>query len=106
MNDEELREFVGCDSIAFLTLDSLMKYFGSDSPDYCYACFSGNYPVDPSGEHGDFADDGLREVSSRNEGHEVPTDIAKAQYEQARSSNFSSDQKYVKYRSTSTLTSH
>ncbi|KAK2969437.1 hypothetical protein RJ640_012837 [Escallonia rubra] len=59
MNDEELREFIGCDSLAFLPLESLMKYFGSDSPNYCYACFSGNYPVDPSGELGDFSDDGL-----------------------------------------------
>ncbi|KAF7126765.1 hypothetical protein RHSIM_Rhsim11G0184700 [Rhododendron simsii] len=62
MNVEEIREFIGSDSLAFLEIDSLKKLLGSDSPNYCYACFSGKYPVEPTGKVkrvGDFVDDGL-----------------------------------------------
>ncbi|XP_009601258.1 amidophosphoribosyltransferase, chloroplastic-like [Nicotiana tomentosiformis] len=47
MNVEEIRKFIGSDSLAFLPLDSLNKLLGSDSTKYCYACFSGKYPVQP-----------------------------------------------------------
>ncbi|KAK3039464.1 hypothetical protein RJ639_028046 [Escallonia herrerae] len=76
MHDEELREFIGRDSLAFLPLESLMKYFGSDSPNYCYACFSGNYPVDPSGELGDFSDDGLN--GSVESGYEESSELLRS----------------------------
>ncbi|KAM0013518.1 putative amidophosphoribosyltransferase [Helianthus debilis subsp. tardiflorus] len=62
MSVEEIREFIGCDSLAFLQIDSLKKMLAGDSPNFCYACFSGNYPVLPSGmvkRVGDFVDDGL-----------------------------------------------
>ncbi|KAH7516689.1 amidophosphoribosyltransferase, chloroplastic [Ziziphus jujuba] len=44
---EEIREFIGSDSLAFLPLDSLQKLLGSESQNYCYACFSGKYPLVP-----------------------------------------------------------
>ncbi|GFY94465.1 GLN phosphoribosyl pyrophosphate amidotransferase 1 [Actinidia rufa] len=62
MSVEEIREFIGSDSLAFLPLDSLTKLLGSDSPNFCYACFSGKYPVEPTGKVkrvGDSVDDGL-----------------------------------------------
>ncbi|XP_038902169.1 amidophosphoribosyltransferase, chloroplastic [Benincasa hispida] len=63
MSVEEIREFIGSDSLAFLPFDSLKKLLGSDSPNFCYACFSGNYPVEPREikvkRVGDFVDDGL-----------------------------------------------
>ncbi|KAK7283535.1 hypothetical protein RIF29_13108 [Crotalaria pallida] len=63
MSVDEIREFIGCDSLAFLPIDSLQKLLGYDSPNYCYACFSGMYPVEPTEEVvkvkrvGDFVDD-------------------------------------------------
>ncbi|KAG8497857.1 hypothetical protein CXB51_006736 [Gossypium anomalum] len=63
MSVEEIREFIGCDSLAFLPFDSLQKMLGSDSQKFCYACFSGKYPVMPKEvkvkKVGDFLDDGL-----------------------------------------------
>ncbi|KAK3195335.1 hypothetical protein Dsin_026645 [Dipteronia sinensis] len=63
MSTEKIRDFIGCDSLAFLPLDSLQNLLGNDSPNFCYACFSGNYPVKPREikvkSIGDFVDDGL-----------------------------------------------
>ncbi|KAL2477024.1 Amidophosphoribosyltransferase 2 [Forsythia ovata] len=62
MSVEEIREFIGSDSLAFLSINSLKKLLGNDSPNFCYACFSGKYPVEPRGKVkrvGDFLDDGL-----------------------------------------------
>ncbi|OAY52420.1 amidophosphoribosyltransferase, chloroplastic [Manihot esculenta] len=63
MTVDEIKEFIGCDSLAFLPLDSLKNLLGDDSPNYCYACFSGRYPVQPKElkvkRVGDFLDDGL-----------------------------------------------
>ncbi|KAK9088072.1 hypothetical protein Syun_030466 [Stephania yunnanensis] len=63
MTVEEVRDFIGCDSLAFLPFDSLKNMLGEDSNAFCYACFSGNYPVLPRElkvkRVGDFLDDGL-----------------------------------------------
>ncbi|PIN14272.1 Amidophosphoribosyltransferase [Handroanthus impetiginosus] len=62
MNVEEIREFIGSDSLAFLSIESIKKLLGDDSKNFCYACFSGKYPVEPRGKTkrvGDFVDDGL-----------------------------------------------
>ncbi|XP_071697098.1 amidophosphoribosyltransferase, chloroplastic-like [Rutidosis leptorrhynchoides] len=62
MSVEEIRDFIGSDSLAFLEIDSLKRMLAADSPNFCYACFSGDYPVLPSGivkKVGDFVDDGL-----------------------------------------------
>ncbi|XP_077234965.1 amidophosphoribosyltransferase, chloroplastic-like [Tasmannia lanceolata] len=63
MSVEEVREFIGSDSLAFLPLESLRKLLGDEAPSFCDACFSGKYPVPPKESKikrvGDFVDDGL-----------------------------------------------
>ncbi|XP_010530804.1 PREDICTED: amidophosphoribosyltransferase 2, chloroplastic [Tarenaya hassleriana] len=63
MSTEEIRDYIGCDSLAFLSFDSLKRFLGEESRSYCYACFTGNYPVKPTEvkvkRGGDFIDDGL-----------------------------------------------
>ncbi|KAL9227122.1 hypothetical protein vseg_002855 [Gypsophila vaccaria] len=63
LNVEQIRDFIGCDSLAFLSLDSLQKMLGGESRNFCYACFSGKYPIEPTElkvkRVGDFVDDGL-----------------------------------------------
>jgi amidophosphoribosyltransferase len=45
---EEIRRFVEADSLGFLSLGSLRKAVGDDeNHDYCYACYTGDYPTEP-----------------------------------------------------------
>lgn len=44
---EKLREHVGCDSLAFLSVEGMMAAIGRKSG-YCTACFTGRYPIDVS----------------------------------------------------------
>lgn len=47
---EEIRKFVGADSLAFLRLEGLLAAF--DQPgDYCTGCFSGKYPAPVPEQH-------------------------------------------------------
>ncbi len=54
MNEEEMRDHLGVDSLRFISLDGLYRAAGAPdgrdnaSPQYCDACFSGEYPVAPS----------------------------------------------------------
>ncbi|MEQ9038725.1 MAG: amidophosphoribosyltransferase [Silicimonas sp.] len=54
MSEDEMREHLGVDSLKFISLDGLYRAVGEangrdpKSPDYCDACFSGQYPVAPS----------------------------------------------------------
>ncbi|KAK4738448.1 hypothetical protein R3W88_002145 [Solanum pinnatisectum] len=48
MKVEEIRKFIGADSLAFLPTDSFRKLLGSDHTNFCYACFSGKYPLYPN----------------------------------------------------------
>jgi amidophosphoribosyltransferase len=43
---EEIREFVEADSLAYLSLDSLRCAVADDQNEYCYACYTGNYPTE------------------------------------------------------------
>ncbi len=43
---EEVREFIGADSLAYLSLDALVASTGADKSGFCRACFDGEYPVD------------------------------------------------------------
>ncbi|KAK1352294.1 Amidophosphoribosyltransferase [Heracleum sosnowskyi] len=59
---EGIRDYIGSDSLAFLPIESMKEFLGDDSPNFCYACFSGKYPVLPTGKvkhTGDSVDDGL-----------------------------------------------
>jgi amidophosphoribosyltransferase len=42
---EEIREFVGADSLAYLTLEGLRRSTGAGDAGFCSACLSGQYPT-------------------------------------------------------------
>ncbi len=49
-NIEEMREIIGVDSLAFLSIDGVYRAMGMDgrnalAPQYCDACFTGDYPI-------------------------------------------------------------
>ncbi|WP_099823743.1 amidophosphoribosyltransferase [Oceaniglobus indicus] len=54
MSEEEMRDYLNVDSLRFISLDGLYRAVGeaqgrdAASPQYCDACFSGEYPVEPS----------------------------------------------------------
>jgi amidophosphoribosyltransferase len=43
---EEIRKFVEADSLGYLSLSSLREAVGDENHDYCYACYTGNYPTE------------------------------------------------------------
>ena len=43
---EEIREFVGADSLEYLTVDGLFKAIGKEANHCCAACFTGQYPIE------------------------------------------------------------
>jgi amidophosphoribosyltransferase len=45
-NVEEIRKFVEADSLAYLSISSLRKAVGDRDHEYCYACYTGDYPTD------------------------------------------------------------
>ena len=47
---EAVRDFVGADSLSYLSLESLVRSTGAPTNAFCRACFDGQYPV-PVGEH-------------------------------------------------------
>ena len=42
---DEIRAFLGADSLGYLSLDALVRAAGSPNDDFCRACFDGEYPV-------------------------------------------------------------
>jgi amidophosphoribosyltransferase len=54
MSEAEMRDWIGVDSLRFVSLDGLYRAAGEAAgrdparPRYCDACFSGDYPVAPS----------------------------------------------------------
>ena len=55
---EEMARIIGVDSLAFLSMDGLYRAMGlegrnAEAPQYCDACFSGEYPIDPTDQSGD-----------------------------------------------------
>ncbi len=45
---EEIRKDLEADTLGYLSIDGLREVVGS-SDNFCYACFTGDYPVDPRG---------------------------------------------------------
>ena len=43
-NVEEMREYIGCDSLKFLSIESMIEAT-EDKSTFCKACFDGDYPV-------------------------------------------------------------
>jgi amidophosphoribosyltransferase len=54
MSEPEMRDWIGVDSLRFISLDGLYRAAGEaagrdpKAPAFCDACFSGDYPVAPS----------------------------------------------------------
>jgi amidophosphoribosyltransferase len=54
MSEEQMRAHMGVDSLRFVSLDGLYRACGAEAgrdaraPQFCDACFSGDYPVRPS----------------------------------------------------------
>jgi amidophosphoribosyltransferase len=46
---EEIREFIDADSLAYLSVEGMMRAVNGSSKEFCAACFDGNYPtpIDP-----------------------------------------------------------
>ncbi len=45
MTVEEIREFIGVDTLGYLSEDGLLDVVNGNSNRFCHACFSGNYPI-------------------------------------------------------------
>lgn len=50
MSVEEMRQYINADSLAFISLDGLYKSLDharrdGNMPQYCDACFTGEYPI-------------------------------------------------------------
>jgi amidophosphoribosyltransferase len=43
---EDIRDFIGVDTLGYLSLESLLKSVPNDSQSYCHACFSEQYPTE------------------------------------------------------------
>ena len=42
---DEIRTYLDCDTVAYLSLDGLMRAVGEGSDHYCSSCYTGQYPV-------------------------------------------------------------
>ena len=42
---EEIRQFIGADSLGYLSLEGLLKSVNLPADSFCTACFTGNYPI-------------------------------------------------------------
>jgi len=42
---EEIRKYIGADSLGYLSLEGLLTAVGSARPSYCTSCYTGQYPV-------------------------------------------------------------
>lgn len=42
---EEIREFIDADSLAYLSVDGMMRAVRGSTKEFCAACFDGNYPT-------------------------------------------------------------
>lgn len=54
MNANELRDYLGVDSLEFLSMDNLKVILGSSN--HCFGCFTEQYPV-PAGPSSDYTDE-------------------------------------------------
>lgn len=51
---DEIRDFIGADSLAYLSVEGMLSAVKKDPGGYCKACFDGNYPTDLFGAHSEF----------------------------------------------------
>ena len=81
LTEQEICDFVGADSLHFITLDGLISVTPDDRDGLCRACFDGVYPIDVPGEHAeraqtkfefDFGDPERERVVQAREGRPLP----------------------------------
>ena len=41
----EIRDFIGADSLGYLSIDGLIKAVALPKDNFCLACFTGDYPI-------------------------------------------------------------
>jgi len=51
---EEVRDFLGCTSLSFLSFNGMIEATHIDKNKFCTSCFSGEYPIDISERKNDF----------------------------------------------------
>jgi amidophosphoribosyltransferase len=44
---EEIKNFIGLDSLSYLSLPGMLEATGLDQDSFCLACFNGKYPIQP-----------------------------------------------------------
>ncbi|MCX7920215.1 MAG: amidophosphoribosyltransferase [bacterium] len=42
---DEIKKYLRVDSLGYLSIDGLLKVMGEEAPEFCVACFRGDYPV-------------------------------------------------------------
>jgi amidophosphoribosyltransferase len=42
---EEITEYIGADSLAYLSVEGLLRAVRAPKNSYCTGCFTGNYPI-------------------------------------------------------------
>ena len=47
----EIRDYIGADSLSYLSDSGLYAFVGGREPGFCDACFTGNYPVATTADH-------------------------------------------------------
>jgi amidophosphoribosyltransferase len=52
---EEIRKFIGLDSLGYLSTDNLVSSTCIPREDLCLACFDGNYPIPIDSETGKYS---------------------------------------------------
>ena len=45
MNEEEIRRFIGADTLRYLSIAGLLRVVGGSNGGFCDACFTGNFPI-------------------------------------------------------------
>lgn len=45
MSQDQIAEYLGADSLGYLTIDQMVEACGGESRRFCLACFNGDYPV-------------------------------------------------------------
>jgi amidophosphoribosyltransferase len=58
---EGMRKFINADSLAFISMDGMYRAVGqakrnAAAPQFCDACFSGEYPIEPTDANGGASD--------------------------------------------------
>lgn len=46
-NEKAIAEFIGLDSLHYLSVEGMIKATGLNKDCFCLACFNGNYPIEP-----------------------------------------------------------